>query len=156
MRKVNYSNYDGNCTARHCLSWKYEIPDRWIFVRGDTVILSGCTCGWSCIVLRAWSGAAKCVRLCALEQEQSCGKYWGDECYCKLLRCSFQFEGKYRLNCAVHCKQFPTDTHTHTEAHARKHARSAETQQSLTFHLPASLYSLHRTVARGTQELLLL
>ena len=27
------SNYDGNCTARHCLSGTYEISRRWIFVR---------------------------------------------------------------------------------------------------------------------------
>jgi len=31
--KQNDSNYDGNCTARHCLSGKYEISGRWIFVR---------------------------------------------------------------------------------------------------------------------------
>ena len=31
--KKNYSNYDGNCTARHCLSGTYEISHRWIFVR---------------------------------------------------------------------------------------------------------------------------
>jgi len=30
--KKNDSNYDGNCTARHCLSGTYEIC-RWIFVR---------------------------------------------------------------------------------------------------------------------------
>jgi len=29
----NDSNYDGNCTARHCLSGTYEISWRWIFVR---------------------------------------------------------------------------------------------------------------------------
>jgi len=28
----NDSNYDGNCTARHCLSGTYEISRRWIFV----------------------------------------------------------------------------------------------------------------------------
>ena len=32
-RKKNDSNYDGNCTARHCLSRTYEISRRWIFVR---------------------------------------------------------------------------------------------------------------------------
>jgi len=26
------SNYDGNCTTRHCLSGMYEISCRWIFV----------------------------------------------------------------------------------------------------------------------------
>jgi len=31
--KYNYSNYGGNCTARHCLSGTYEISGRWIFVR---------------------------------------------------------------------------------------------------------------------------
>jgi len=32
--KKNNSNYDGNCTARHCLSGTYEeISRRWIFVR---------------------------------------------------------------------------------------------------------------------------
>jgi len=31
--KKNSSNYDGNCTARHCLSGTYEISRRWIFVR---------------------------------------------------------------------------------------------------------------------------
>ena len=30
--KKNDSNYDGNCTARHCLSGTYEISRRWIFV----------------------------------------------------------------------------------------------------------------------------
>ena len=30
--KKNNSNYDGNCTARHCLSRTYEITLRWIFV----------------------------------------------------------------------------------------------------------------------------
>jgi len=29
--KKNDSNYDGNCTARHCLSGTYEISRRWIF-----------------------------------------------------------------------------------------------------------------------------
>jgi len=29
----NDSNYDGNCTACHCLSGTYEISWRWIFVR---------------------------------------------------------------------------------------------------------------------------
>ena len=29
----NDLNYDGNCTARHCLSGTYEISRRWIFVR---------------------------------------------------------------------------------------------------------------------------
>ena len=31
--KKNDSNYDGNCTAHHCLSGTYEISRRWIFVR---------------------------------------------------------------------------------------------------------------------------
>ena len=31
--KKNDSNYDGNCTAHHCLSGTYEITCRWIFVR---------------------------------------------------------------------------------------------------------------------------
>jgi len=31
--KKNDSNYDGNCTARHCLSGTYEVSGRWIFVR---------------------------------------------------------------------------------------------------------------------------
>ena len=31
--KKNDSNYDGNCTARHCLSGTYEISGRRIFVR---------------------------------------------------------------------------------------------------------------------------
>ena len=31
--KKNDSNYDGNCTARHCLSGTYKISRRWIFVR---------------------------------------------------------------------------------------------------------------------------
>ena len=31
--KKNDSNYDGNCTARHCLSGTYKISHRWIFVR---------------------------------------------------------------------------------------------------------------------------
>jgi len=30
--KQNDLNYDGNCTARHCLSGRYEISGRWIFV----------------------------------------------------------------------------------------------------------------------------
>ena len=32
MGKEEDSNYDGNCTARHCLSGTYEISRRWIFV----------------------------------------------------------------------------------------------------------------------------
>ena len=40
-------------------------------------------------------------------------------------------KGHKRFNCAVHYKQFPTDTHKHT------HAPSAETKQSVTFHRPA-------------------
>jgi len=32
MGKQNDSNYDGNCTSRHCLSGTYEISGRWIFV----------------------------------------------------------------------------------------------------------------------------
>ena len=31
--KKNDSNYDGTCTARHCLSGTYEISRRWIIVR---------------------------------------------------------------------------------------------------------------------------
>ena len=31
--KKNDSNYDGNCTAHHCLSGTYEISRQWIFVR---------------------------------------------------------------------------------------------------------------------------
>jgi len=34
--KQTESNYDGNCTARDCLSGTYEISGRWIFV-GRTV-----------------------------------------------------------------------------------------------------------------------
>jgi len=100
-------------------------------------------------VLRAWSGATKCARLCVLEQEQSCGKYWWDEWYCRLLLCSFQFEGKlleqeqscgkywwdewycrlllcsfqfegkFKLNCAVDCTQFITETHTQARTVSR-------------------------------------
>jgi len=33
MGKEKDSNYDGNCTARHCLSGTYEISRRWILVR---------------------------------------------------------------------------------------------------------------------------
>ena len=33
MWKEKDSNYDGNCTACHCLSGMYEISRRWIFVR---------------------------------------------------------------------------------------------------------------------------
>jgi len=29
----NDSNYEGNCTARHCLSGTCEISGQWIFVR---------------------------------------------------------------------------------------------------------------------------
>ena len=31
-KEKNDSNYDGNCTARHCLRGTYEISRRWIFV----------------------------------------------------------------------------------------------------------------------------
>jgi len=41
--KKNDSNYDGNCTARHCLSGTYEISSRWIFVALS--VLSGSLCG---------------------------------------------------------------------------------------------------------------
>ena len=33
MVEENDSNYDGNCTARHCLSGTFELSHRWIFVR---------------------------------------------------------------------------------------------------------------------------
>ena len=33
--KQNNSNYDGNCSSRHCLSGTYEISGRWIFVGGS-------------------------------------------------------------------------------------------------------------------------
>ena len=33
--KQNDSNYDGNCTSRHCQSGTYEISGRWIFVGGS-------------------------------------------------------------------------------------------------------------------------
>ena len=36
--KQNDLNYEGNCTARHCLSRRYAISGRWIFVWGSVHI----------------------------------------------------------------------------------------------------------------------
>ena len=41
MGKVKDSNYDGNCTSRHCLSGTYEISGRLIFVEQSVPIPVG-------------------------------------------------------------------------------------------------------------------
>jgi len=35
------SNYDGNCTSRHCPSGTYEIPRRLIFVEQSVRVVGG-------------------------------------------------------------------------------------------------------------------
>jgi len=41
--KQNDLNYEGNCTARHRLSRRYEISGRWIFVWRSVHL---CVCHW--------------------------------------------------------------------------------------------------------------
>jgi len=96
-----------------------------------------------CIVLRAWSGAPKCGRLCVLEQEQSCGKNWRRV---GTLLCSSQFEDKCMLNCAWTINISPINTHTSTGTHASTHGQQ-KPKQSVFFHRPAlsdlSLFPSH-------------
>jgi len=66
--KKNDSNYDGNCTAHHCLSWTYEISHRWIFVRSSVqadqlIQLSGIVMEESVLLLavaQLWKGVYCC------------------------------------------------------------------------------------------------
>jgi len=68
--KKNDSNYDGNSTARHCLSGTYEISRRWIFV-GLSVQ------GWRKLVSFGISRPEVSEGCCAcfLDSRSSWGKY---------------------------------------------------------------------------------
>jgi len=89
-------------------------------------------------VLRACNSASKYAHFCVLEQEQSCGKSWGENLYFRLLPCSSQLQGKCTFNGAVHYKYFPLDTHTKT----RRPSRSAEQINPSSFIALPSLVSL--------------
>ena len=62
--KQNDSNYDGNCTSRHCLSGTYEISGRWIFVGGSvrkvSVGIKSAVLWPPCLVQR-WKKASETV-----------------------------------------------------------------------------------------------